>query len=105
MFYEHTGDHPKNTITLIDTPENERTCSNSSKDITSAPRKSKQLCGGFGTQPCTCYYPDHTNVMIFELDTDEVTKNASNLNGAGPATCEDLQYMDHKLPGFYMVQS
>jgi len=42
--------------------------------------------------------------MIFELDTDEAIKNASNLNGAGPATCEDLQSMNHKLPGFYMVR-
>ncbi len=64
----------------------------------------KQLCGGFGTQPCTCYYPDHPNVILFELDTDETTKSASNLNGTGPASCEDLRAMGYKLSGFYFVR-
>jgi len=64
-----------------------------------------QLCAlGFGTQPCTCYYPDHPNVTLFQLDTDEITKNATSVNGTGPENCEDLQFMRYSLAGYYMVR-
>ena len=64
----------------------------------------KQMCGDFGIQPCTCYYPDHQDVVRFELNTDEITKNASYLNGTGPSSCKDLQSIGHNLAGFYMVR-
>jgi len=64
----------------------------------------KQICGGFGIQPCTCYYPDHPDVVLFELNIDETTKNASKVNGTGPSSCEDLQSMGHNLRGFYLVR-
>ena len=62
------------------------------------------MCGGFGGQPCTCYYPDHPNVTIFELGTDLATQKASSINGTGPGNCEDLQKLYHNLKGFYMVR-
>ena len=53
-----------------------------------------KLCAmGFGAQPCTCYYPDHPNVTLFQLDTDEIPKNATSVNGTGPKNCEDLLFM------------
>lgn len=66
--------------------------------------QSTPLCTGFGVQPCTCYYPDHPNVPLFQLDTDVITRNASNVNGTGPETCEDLQVLNYNLPGFHMVR-
>ena len=71
--------------------------------IVSAPQR-KQLCGDFEHQPCTCYYPDHPNVTRFELDTDEITQNAANFNGTGPASCEDLKKIGYQLAGFYLVR-
>jgi len=55
-------------------------------------------------QPCTCYYPDHPNVTIFELGTDLATQRASGINGTGPGNCEDLQDSGYSLKGFYMVR-
>jgi len=57
-----------------------------------------------GDQPCTCYYPDHPNVAIFQLGTDETTANASGINGTGPGNCEDLERLGYSLEGFYMVR-
>ena len=71
---------------------------------TSSPQ-SEQLCGILEVQPpCTCYYPDNQNVPQFELDTDEITNNASSLNGTGPESCEDLRSNGYNLAGFYMVR-
>ncbi len=68
-------------------------------------KQSEQLCGGFEIQPpCTCYHPDHPDVTKFELDTDETTQNASSLNGTGPASCKDLQFIGYRLSGFYLVR-
>jgi len=71
-------------------------------------RKSQfeQLCtSGFaGTQPCTCYYPDHPNVPIFQLDTDEITTRASSINGSGPSNCEELKNKGYSLNGFYLAR-
>ena len=63
-----------------------------------------QLCRGFEDQPCTCYYPDHPNVTLFEVDSDDTTQNASSVNGTGPASCEDLQSSGFKTAGFYVVR-
>jgi len=57
-----------------------------------------------GKQPCTCYYPDHPNVTIFELGTDATTQHASGINGTGPGNCIDLQELGYTLMGFYMVR-
>jgi len=57
-----------------------------------------------GHQSCTCYYPDHINVTVFELSTDEITRNASGVNGTGPSNCQDLQRFGYSLIGFYMVR-
>jgi len=54
-------------------------------------------------QPCTCYYPDHPNVPIFELGTDEITKNATIINGTGPSNCQDLQKLGYSLKGFHII--
>ena len=62
----------------------------------------EQLCGSFGRQPCTCYYPDHPDVAIFELSSDEIT--LSKANGNGPSNCTDLQAIGYSLKGFYMVR-
>jgi len=62
------------------------------------------MCGGFGAQPCTCYYPDHPNVTLFEIDTSEITINATRVNGTGPENCEDLQSIGNSLAGFYLVR-
>ena len=43
----------------------------------------EQLCRGFGRQPCTCYHPDHPDVTIFELSSDNITANASRINAFG----------------------
>ena len=63
-----------------------------------------QLCGGFGREPCTCYYPDHPDVTIFELSSDEITVNASKTNGSGPSNCTDLQAIGYSLKGFYVIR-
>ncbi len=78
-----------------------------SREITSSnekARQSKHMCGSFGAQPCTCSYPDHPNVTQFELNADEITKNASSLNDTGPVNCDDLKSMGYKLPGFHLVR-
>ena len=61
------------------------------------------LCRDAGSQPCTCYYPDHPNITQFEFSSDEITNNASKINGTGPNNCEDLKSFGHVLNGFYMV--
>jgi len=63
----------------------------------------ERFCKDAGSQPCTCYYPDHPDVAQFELSTDDVTRNASGKNGTGPKTCEDLRLNGHVFDGFYMV--
>jgi len=63
----------------------------------------ERLCRDAGSQPCTCYYPDHPDVIQFELSADDVTINASGKNGTGPKNCEDLRLNGHALNGFYMV--
>jgi len=62
----------------------------------------EQLCGTFGRQPCTCYYPDHPDVTIFELSSDEIT--LSKINATGPSNCADIQAVGNSLKGFYMVR-
>jgi len=62
----------------------------------------EQICGAFGQQPCTCYYPDHPDVTIFELSYDEIT--LSKINGTGPSSCADIQAIGNSLKGFYMVR-
>ena len=65
----------------------------------------EEFCRGAGSQPCTCYYPDHRDVTLFELSTDDVTKSATErANGTGPASCEDLGKMGYSLNGFYMIR-
>jgi len=78
------------------------------KQLTSATRVLKsqfgQLCGGFGRQPCTCYYPDHPDVTIFEISSDEITTKASKINGTGASNCTDLKNIGYSLKGFYTVR-
>jgi len=64
----------------------------------------EQFCSSAGSQPCTCYYPDHPSVPKYELSMDQNTQNASGLNGTGPGTCQDLQALGHTLKGFYMIR-
>lgn len=72
-------------------------------NITKPPKSQyDQLCRRFGRQPCTCYYPDHPNVAIFESSSDEIT--SSKMNGTGPSNCTDLQSIGFNLRGFYMVR-
>ena len=61
------------------------------------------FCRDAESQPCTCYYPDHPDVIQFELGADQITKNACSVNGTEPSNCEDLQSIGHHLMGFYMV--
>ena len=63
-----------------------------------------ELCSGIGSHSCTCDYPDHPNMIKFELSTDEITMNASTSNGSGPANCKDIQALGHGLNGFYIVR-
>lgn len=84
-------------------------CRINNKKLTSSTRFLKsqfgQLCGGFGKKLCTCYYPDHSDVTIFELRSDEITTNAFyKINGTGPSNCTDLQNIGHSLKGFYAVR-
>lgn len=55
-------------------------------------------CQNAGSQPCTCYYPDHTEVVHFDVGNDNATQKAL-MNGIGPANCSDL----NTLRGFYLV--
>ena len=55
-------------------------------------------------QPCTCFYPDHPDITIFELGNDITTINAADINGFGPGNCDDLQRLGYSLEGFYMVR-
>lgn len=41
---------------------------------------------------------------MFELSTDDVTINASKINGTGPSNCLDLQGIEYFLEGFYVVR-
>jgi len=64
----------------------------------------EQFCTSAGSQPCTCYYPDHKSIPQFELGIDELTKSASGLNGTGPGNCQDLKDLGNKLEGLYLVR-
>jgi len=64
----------------------------------------ERFCSSVGSQPCTCYYPDHKSIPQFELGNDELTKNASGLNGTGPGNCQDLKDLGYKLEGLYLVR-
>jgi len=54
--------------------------------------------------PCTCYYPDHADVVQFELSTDDITQNVTSKNGNGPASCQDLEHIGYNLDGLYLVR-
>jgi len=61
-------------------------------------------CQNAGSQPCTCYYPDHAEVVHFEVSNDNITKNALIAgNGTGPTNCSDLKAIGYTLKGFYLV--
>lgn len=62
----------------------------------------QESCVGY--QLCTCDYPDHSEVTLFELGTDEITKKASGMQGTGPGNCEDLKEIGYNLNGFYLVR-
>lgn len=80
-----------------------KTRSITSKNVSSP--QSEQLCATLEVQlPCTCYYPDYPNGTQFELDTDEITNNASSIDGTGPENCEDLRSNGYNLAGFYIVR-
>ena len=64
----------------------------------------EKICNSYGSQPCTCYYPDHRSIPQFEISADELSKTASGVNGTGPANCQDLKDLRHTLKGFYMVR-
>jgi len=57
-----------------------------------------------GSQPCTCYYPDHKSVPQFELSNGSFTGKASGVNGTCPGNCQDLRDLGYNLSGFYMVR-
>jgi len=63
-----------------------------------------EFCNGAGSQPCTCYYPDHKSVPQFEISNDNFTGKASGENGTGPGSCQDLRDLGYNLSGFYMVR-
>lgn len=63
-----------------------------------------RVCKGIGSQPCSCYYSNSSEILQFELSSDEITKNAVHVNGTGPATCNDLQDIGHYLNGFYFIR-
>lgn len=48
-----------------------------SNENTSLDQQFAQLCSRFGSQPCTCYYPDNPKVPNFELGADKITEKAS----------------------------
>ncbi len=75
-----------------------------SNENTSLDQQYAQACSRFGSQPCTCYYPDNPKVQKFELSADEVTEKASVVNGSGPQSCQDLKNGGYNLNGFYMVR-
>jgi len=62
------------------------------------------FCNGFGSQPCSCYFSNFRDIIQFELSSDENTRKASKANGTGPASCQDLRNLGHKLNGFYMIR-
>lgn len=65
----------------------------------------EKLCRDPGSQPCTCYYPDHPNVTQFEFGSDDITKKCIKGQWTiGPNNCEDLKSFGHVLNGFYMVR-
>lgn len=65
----------------------------------------ERFCRKKGSQPCTCFYPDHPNATHFEFDTDDTTRKAlSGLNGSGPKSCEDLLNIGYKLNGYYFIR-
>ncbi len=62
-------------------------------------------CRNVGSQPCTCYHPDHVEVVHFEVGNDTITKNAfkADGDGTGPSNCSDLKAIGYSLRGFYLV--
>lgn len=83
-------------------PKPSKQNSRNARSVTKPPKSQfDQICGAFGQQPCTCYYPDHPNVAIFEMSSDEIT--LSKTNGTGPSNCSDLHAMGYNLKGFYMI--
>jgi len=83
--------------------EQSKQISRHARSVTKPPKSQfEQICGAFGQQPCTCYYPDHPDVTIFELSSDEIT--LSKMNGTGPSSCADIQAIGNSLKGFYMVR-
>jgi len=65
----------------------------------------KATCHGLGSQPCHCHYSKTSNVLQYELSTDEITRNALILNGTGPTGCDDLKFVGHNQTGFYTVRA
>jgi len=66
--------------------------------------KVSKFCQGVGSQPCSCYYTNYPNILQYELGSDEITRNASSVNGSGPTSCNDLKNIGHFLDGFYMIR-
>lgn len=89
-----TGDNKHSLRTIRSNPFNE----------TLLVEQFEQFCSSDGSQPCTCYYPDHKSVPQFELSPDKFTQKASGVNGTGPANCQDLRNVGYSLTGFYMVR-
>jgi len=73
-------------------------------DATMSLSKVSKFCNGFGSQPCSCFYPNVRDVPQFELSSDDITRSALKANGAGPTSCKDLEKLGHRLNGFYMVR-
>lgn len=38
------------------------------------------VCKGIGSQPCSCYYFNFSEILQFELSSDEITRNAVHVN-------------------------
>ena len=54
-------------------------------------------CHDAGSQPCSCYFSNFSNILQFELSNDEVTRSASSENGTGPQNCDELKNIGHTL--------
>ena len=68
------------------------------------PSNTKVICNNAGSQPCSCFYSTSPNILQFEISNDELTRNAMNENGTGPATCEELLHIGYIQDGFYMLR-
>ena len=71
---------------------------------TSFSSRGSKYYNGVGSQACSCYQSKNANILQFELSNDEVTRQASSNNGAGPKSCEDLKDLGYTFDGFYMVK-